>query len=136
MSLEDCVYDLHAEPASIEEYGRKWGFDGRGVFTHQGVLERAEWMRQDLETQGHLRALLGLQTATNRRPRLQSYSLYVTGHSLGGSTGVLLSYVLQKDYPSVRCVAITPMGGLLDEAHAESCLDFVIFAVMGDDVVP
>ena len=35
MSLEDCVYDLHAEPASIEEYGRKWGFDGRGVFTHQ-----------------------------------------------------------------------------------------------------
>lgn len=91
---------------------------------------------EDLHAQGHLRTLLGPESEANPRPRCRSYSLYVTGHSLGGSTGVLLSYMLRRDYPSVRCVSITPLGGLLDKEHAESCGDFVLSAVMGDDVVP
>ena len=60
----------------------------------------------------------------------------MTGHSLGGSTGVLLSYMLKREHPSVRCVAISPLGGLLDAPHAESCRDFVLSATLGEDVVP
>lgn len=151
-------------------------------------------MRQDLEKEGHLRALLGLSGAgsdigpdrrTNgyhpvspgeeaevasysgatamsdgnrgsinsggneehgrfrRRPALSSrhvrcrgYALRVTGHSLGGSTSILLTYMLRRDYPSVRCIAISPLGGLLNSPHAENCGDFVTSAVMGDDVIP
>ena len=35
MSLEEIVSDLYAEPASMEECGRRWGFDGRDMFAHQ-----------------------------------------------------------------------------------------------------
>lgn len=38
MSLEDCLCDLHAEPVHMEESGRKWGFDGRGMYAHQVCL--------------------------------------------------------------------------------------------------
>lgn len=102
-------------------------------------------MRRDLEDQGHLRALLGAPPPAGegrggakqpRRPRFPDYSLRVTGHSLGGSTGVLLTYMLRKDYPSVRCVSISPLGGLLNSPHAENCGEFVLCAALGEDVVP
>lgn len=35
MSLDDCLCDLQADPACMEESGRKWGFDGTGMFAHQ-----------------------------------------------------------------------------------------------------
>lgn len=39
MSLEDCLCDLHAEPLNMEDPGRKWGFDGRGMYAHQVCLD-------------------------------------------------------------------------------------------------
>lgn len=149
-------------------------------FSAQGVLDRAEWLREDLDREGHLRALLGpglgpspdqvmsdvggegiRGTAggvprrdvgssaargressapgpflSSRHLRCRGYDLRVTGHSLGGGTAVLLTYMLRRDYPSVRCIAISPMGGLLNSPHAERCGEFVLSAVMGDDVVP
>lgn len=35
MSLDDCLCDLQAEPVSMAESGRKWGFDGNDMFAHQ-----------------------------------------------------------------------------------------------------
>lgn len=105
----------------------------------KGVLARAEWVRKDLEDQGHLRALLGPGgdgARQRRRPRFPDYSLRLTGHSLGGSTGVLLAFMLRRDYPSVRCVSISPLGGLINSPHAESCGEFVLSAALGEDVVP
>lgn len=114
-------------------------------------------MRQDLVDQGHLRALLGPARTTTAaaaaaeagagsnqrgrgrgrgRERCLGYSLRVTGHSLGGSTGALLTYMLRRDYPTARCVAISPLGGLLNSPHAEECGDFVLSAALGEDVVP
>lgn len=96
-------------------------------------------MRRDLEDQGHLRALLGPAGDGARRPRPRlppGYSLRVTGHSLGGSTGVLLTYMLRGDHPSARCVSISPLGGLLNSPHAENCGEFVLCAALGEDVVP
>eukprot|EP00903_Cladosiphon_okamuranus_P015368 g14194.t1 len=151
MSLDDCLCDLQADPECMDESGKRWGFEGNGMYAHQGVLRRAEWVRQDLEIQGHLRALLGPAGATtaaetsgaegmglNRRgaPRYPGYSLRLTGHSLGGSTGALLTYMLRRDYPSARCVAISPLGGLLNSPYAEDCGEFVLSSALGEDVVP
>lgn len=138
----------------------------------QGVLARAEWLRQDLENEGHLRALMGTgddvdwpsgsnltddsgrdtsstgassrgverigpgSQRSSKHMRCRGYDLRITGHSLGGSTGVLLTYMLRRDYPSVRCIAISPMGGLLNSPYAEDCGAFVLSGVMGDDVIP
>lgn len=111
----------------------------------KGVLARAEWVREDLDAQGHIRNLLGASEvegegeaayAAGAPPRCRGYSLRITGHSLGGSTGVLLTYMLRRDYPSTRCISISPMGGLLNSPHAENCGEFVLSAALGEDVVP
>lgn len=104
----------------------------------KGVLGRAEWVRQDLEDQGHLASLLGPRELSNsaRRHRCRGYSLRITGHSLGGSTGVLLTYMLRSTYPSTRCISISPLGGLLNAPFADDCKEFVLSAALGEDVVP
>lgn len=35
MSLDDCLIDLQAEPTSMSEAGRRWGFDGTDMYAHQ-----------------------------------------------------------------------------------------------------
>ncbi|CAN0231217.1 unnamed protein product, partial [Laminaria digitata] len=34
MSLDDCLCDLQAHPKSMEESGRRWGFDGSDMLAH------------------------------------------------------------------------------------------------------
>lgn len=133
----------------------------------QGVLARALWVREDIERQGYIRALLGNEAGDGRggvgqresgsglRPerggrggppppplssvrisRCRGYSLRITGHSLGGGTGALLTYMMRRDYPSARCIAISPIGGLLNAPFAEQCGEFVLSAVLGKDMVP
>lgn len=38
--------DAMAEPQSLENVGLEWGFDGRNMHAHQGILRRAEWIRR------------------------------------------------------------------------------------------
>ncbi|CAN0394058.1 unnamed protein product, partial [Hapterophycus canaliculatus] len=38
MSLDDCLCDLQADPVRMEESGRRWGFDGSGMYAHQVCL--------------------------------------------------------------------------------------------------
>ncbi|CAN0179485.1 unnamed protein product, partial [Hapterophycus canaliculatus] len=45
-SFEDFVVDAMAEPRSLESVGEEWGFDGRGMHAHEGILRRAEWIRR------------------------------------------------------------------------------------------
>lgn len=135
-----CLCPFSASPSSDKSYFLSlplalcWY-----ALDHKGVLARAEWVREDLETQGHLEKLLGSEetlTTLRRRPRCRGYSLRVTGHSLGGSTGVLLSYMLRRNHPSVKCISISPMGGLLNAPYAQNCGEFVLSAALGEDVVP
>ena len=35
MSLDDCLCDLQAQPESMEESGKRWGFDGSDMLAHQ-----------------------------------------------------------------------------------------------------
>ena len=55
---------------------------------------------------------------------------------MGGGIGVLLTYMMRRDYPSARCIAISPIGGLLNAPFAEQCGEFVLSAVLGKDMVP
>lgn len=45
-STQDFLVDAMAEPRSLEEVGEEWGFDGRGMHAHEGILRRAEWIRR------------------------------------------------------------------------------------------
>ena len=58
LSVEDAFTDLLCTPASLEEAGRAWGFDGSKHFAHSGMLRAALKIRADIETQGILHALL------------------------------------------------------------------------------
>lgn len=41
------------------------------------------------------------------------YGLIVVGHSLGAGTAAILSFLLRPQYPSLKCFAYSPPGGLL-----------------------
>lgn len=41
------------------------------------------------------------------------YGLIVVGHSLGAGTAAILSFLLRPQYPTLKCFAYSPPGGLL-----------------------
>jgi hypothetical protein len=49
MSLDDCIVDALAEPQELADVGKQWGFDGSGMYAHRGVVDRALWIRKDIE---------------------------------------------------------------------------------------
>ncbi len=46
--------------------------------------------------------------------------LIVTGHSLGGCIAALVAVMLRSTYSQTRCIALSPVGGLLDPVM-QSC---------------
>lgn len=53
-------------------------------------------------------ALLGPQGRGTKH-----YGLIVVGHSLGAGTAAILSFLLRPQYPTLKCFAYSPPGGLL-----------------------
>ena len=66
----------------------------------------------------------------------QTYHLLVTGHSLGAGVAVILSLKLKSEYPTVKCIAYSPPGGLISETLADYTRSFVMSVILGDDIVP
>ena len=62
--------------------------------------------------------------------------IFITGHSLGAGTAVLLSMMLKPKYPKIRCFAFSPPGGLLNQAAARYTETFCMSVIIGDDLVP
>lgn len=52
------------------------------------------------------------------------YGLVIVGHSLGAGTAAILSFLLRPQYPTLRCYAYSPPGGLLrsDRIHVHYSL--------------
>lgn len=48
-SLDDVVADLTILPVSMEEWGKKCGFDGEGSYCHAGMLKASAWIYDDLQ---------------------------------------------------------------------------------------
>jgi sn1-specific diacylglycerol lipase len=64
-----------------------------------------------------------------------TYSLLITGHSLGANVACLLSIMLRKDYPNLRCIAYGPSSGVLSREAAVFSRKFTLSVVIEDDLI-
>lgn len=51
------------------------------------------------------------------KPEFKDYQLILTGHSLGAGVVSVLSIILKKDYPNLKCYAFSPPGCILRSVH-------------------
>ncbi|KAJ6704193.1 LIPASE CLASS 3 FAMILY PROTEIN [Salix viminalis] len=95
-------------------------------YAHCGMVAAARWISK-LATPC-LKQVLG---------QFPDYKLKIVGHSLGGGTAALLTYVLreQKELSSTTCVAFAPAACMTWEL-AESGNDFITSVINGADLVP
>lgn len=126
LSLEDILTDLNAseEILPLNPPREDW-------FTHKGILEAAINIKQQLEDRGLIEQALNhsFEKGSN------SYDLVILGHSLGGGTAAILALLLKESYPSVKCYAFAPPGGLMSQPVMEYSKSFVTSLVLGKDVV-
>ena len=66
----------------------------------------------------------------------KGYSLRVVGHSLGAGAAILLSLMLKRDFPALRCLAYGTPGGLLSPRLAEATKAWTTTYIVGRDLVP
>jgi hypothetical protein len=98
-SLEDLVIDLKFLPDSLDEVGKVCGFSGDGYYCHQGFLLRSKWIYNDIKKQQVLKKLFSSDSP------FKSYSVVVTGHSLGAGCASILSLMLRPAFESLHCFA-------------------------------
>lgn len=93
---------------------------------HRGALRSALFIHKKLNE------LQVLKTAFHENP---SYTLILSGHSLGGSIAAILGMLFRSEYPSLQCYSYAPLAVLSAEAIPKT-FDFVFSVVVGDDLVP
>lgn len=130
-SLEDCVTDVLIEPASLEELGKEFGFDGSEQYCHGGVMTCARIIYRDLQRHGVLDKLMLGDSAPYK-----TYTVRIVGHSLGAGTATLLSYMLRRKFAGLRCINYSPPGCTLTWRMATECSDWCSTFVLDSDLVP
>lgn len=123
MSLRDVLTDLTADCENLEVEG----VSPRDCFAHKGMVQAARYVYGRLVNDGILVGALGI---------VPEYRVVVTGHSLGAGTAAILALLLKPSYPSLRCYAFSPPGGLLSKALSKHAQQFIISVVLGLDLVP
>ncbi|KAK0597103.1 hypothetical protein LWI29_021865 [Acer saccharum] len=95
-------------------------------YAHCGMVAAARWIAKV--------ATPCLHEALREYP---DYKLKIVGHSLGGGTAALLTYVLreQKELSTATCVAFAPAACMTWEL-AESGHEFITSVINGADLVP
>ncbi|XP_026421304.1 uncharacterized protein LOC113317403, partial [Papaver somniferum] len=95
-------------------------------YAHCGMVAAARWIAK-LSTPSLLKAL-------DEHP---DYKIKVVGHSLGGGTAALLTYILRerKEFSSSTCVTFAPAACMTWDL-AESGKHFITTIVNGSDLVP
>lgn len=95
-------------------------------YAHCGMVAAARWIAK-LSSPCLVKAL-------SDHP---DYSIKIVGHSLGGGTAALLTYILreQKEFSSSTCVTFAPAACMTWEL-AESGKHFVTTVINGSDLVP
>ncbi|KAF8776834.1 diacylglycerol lipase-beta-like [Argiope bruennichi] len=122
LSLSDTLTDLSTECVKIIMDGCS-----QGVSCHGGMLRAALFIKNKLEESHALSDAFALH---------QSYSLAITGHSLGAGAAALLAVLLRPIYPNLRCYSFSPPGGLMSLEGVKYTEDFVMSIALGDDLVP
>ncbi|XVE88611.1 hypothetical protein DITRI_Ditri19aG0083200 [Diplodiscus trichospermus] len=95
-------------------------------YAHCGMVAAARWIAK-LATPCLIKAL----------GQYPTYKVKIVGHSLGGGTGALLTYVLreQKELSTTTCVTFAPAACMTWEL-AESGTAFITSIINGADLVP
>ncbi|KAK1301892.1 hypothetical protein QJS10_CPB12g01804 [Acorus calamus] len=95
-------------------------------YAHCGMVAAARWIAK--------LATPRLMSALSKYP---DYKLKIIGHSLGGGTAALLTYVLreQKDFSATTSVTFAPAACMSWEL-AESGREFITSVINGADLVP
>ncbi len=122
LSLEDTLTDLCATPESMGSFHDSLS----GHVVHSGMFQAAKYVYDELRSKNILNKTFSYY---------DDYELVVTGHSLGAGTAVILTFMLRQFYPSAKCYAYSPPGGLLNEAAAVQSRDFALSVIVGKDLV-
>ncbi|KAL5212898.1 hypothetical protein ABZP36_023745 [Zizania latifolia] len=95
-------------------------------YAHFGMVAAARWIAK--------LATPCLAHALHTHPE---YKIKIVGHSLGGGTAALLTYVLreQQEFASTTCVSFAPAACMTWEL-AESGVHFITTVINGADLVP
>ena len=151
LSLDDVVTDLLFEPSDLDEWLSRdcrreddyWDLPppqlrpasrSTKFAAHSGILEAARATLDDIRCVGRLRELLHGQDSTF--PEAQDYRLVVCGHSLGAGCAFLVSLYLRKIYPSLKCYAFSPPGGLATRELCAEARGWCTSIVCGKEMVP
>ncbi|KAL8171623.1 hypothetical protein V2J09_023427 [Rumex salicifolius] len=100
--------------------------EGGVSYAHCGMVAAARWIAK-LATPCLLEAL----------SKYCDYKVKIVGHSLGGGTAALLTYILreQKELSTTSCVTFAP-GACMTRELAESGTNFIVAIINGADLVP
>lgn len=95
-------------------------------YAHCGMVAAARWI-----------AKLAKPCLLEALDQYPGYELKIVGHSLGGGTAALLTYILreQKELSTTTCVTFAPAACMTWEL-AESGGDFITSVINGADLVP
>uniref|UniRef100_A0A161ZQQ8 Fungal lipase-type domain-containing protein n=1 Tax=Daucus carota subsp. sativus TaxID=79200 RepID=A0A161ZQQ8_DAUCS len=95
-------------------------------YAHGGMVAAARWI-----------AKLSIPSLTKGLDKYPDYKLKIVGHSLGGGTAALLTFVLRerKEWSTACCVAFAPAACMTWEL-ADSCNEFITSVINGADLVP
>ncbi|KAK1318511.1 hypothetical protein QJS10_CPB04g00902 [Acorus calamus] len=95
-------------------------------YAHCGMVAAARWI-----------AKLSIPCLLQAVDKYPDYKIKVVGHSLGGGTAALLTYILRerKEFSSSTCVTFAPAACLTWDL-AESGNQFITTIINGSDLVP
>uniref|UniRef100_A0A8P0TJY7 sn-1-specific diacylglycerol lipase n=1 Tax=Canis lupus familiaris TaxID=9615 RepID=A0A8P0TJY7_CANLF len=129
-SCHDAVYETPFYVA-VDHDKKKVVISIRGTLSPKDALTDLTGDAERLPVEGHHGTWLG-----HKGRGTKHYGLIVVGHSLGAGTAAILSFLLRPQYPTLKCFAYSPPGGLLSEDAMEYSKEFVTAVVLGKDLVP
>ncbi|NXN95546.1 DGLB lipase, partial [Rhinopomastus cyanomelas] len=121
LSFEDILTDLSAdcEDLTLEDVLENG-------FVHKGITQAANYIYRKLINDGILNQAFTIAP---------EYKLVIVGHSLGGGTASVLAIMLRNAFPTLRCYAFSPPGGLLSKSLADYTKHFIVSVIVGKDLV-
>ncbi|XP_063790533.1 diacylglycerol lipase-beta isoform X1 [Pseudophryne corroboree] len=122
LSLEDVLTDLSADCENLH----KDEVEG-DCYSHKGITQTANYIYRRLINDGILNQAFTIAP---------EYKLVIVGHSLGAGAASVLAIQLRNSFPTLKCYAFSPPGGLLSKALADYSKSFIVSIIVGKDLVP
>ncbi|XP_069839875.1 diacylglycerol lipase-beta isoform X2 [Dendropsophus ebraccatus] len=122
LSLQDVLTDLSADCENLHTDGVEGD-----CFSHKGISQAASYIYRRLINDGILNQAFTVAP---------EYKLVIVGHSLGAGTAAVLAVQLRSSFPTLKCYAFSPPGGLFSKSLSDYSKSFIISIIVGKDLVP